>query len=203
VLLLDTSYNRDLLPGLKAGLYGASHRFRSVRESIVDYPERSDYNPRGLPERTIKEAQLIEFGPVTFPAYAGASAGMRSITDEIIFGDLARDQDRLLQLVEAVTTRHDATPVRDAEPEVKPETPETAPAEPQPEQPQPNETTSNPVPGTPVEEIPITPAVIPNNPVEDAAPREQRAGHQPTRSSGRRDSRPLYGAPRKEQAWRL
>jgi hypothetical protein len=24
---MDTSYNRDLLPGLKEGLYGASHRF--------------------------------------------------------------------------------------------------------------------------------------------------------------------------------
>jgi phage head maturation protease len=37
-------------------------------------PGKSDYNPDGLPEITILEARLIEFGPVTFPAYAGATA---------------------------------------------------------------------------------------------------------------------------------
>jgi hypothetical protein len=26
----------------------------------------------------------MEFGPVTFPAYVGASAGLRSITDEML-----------------------------------------------------------------------------------------------------------------------
>jgi len=29
-----------------------------------------------LPERTIREAKLYEFGPVTFPTYAGATAGL-------------------------------------------------------------------------------------------------------------------------------
>jgi HK97 family phage prohead protease len=71
VPLLDTSYNRDLLPGLKAGLYGASHRFSVLREEEVDHPEPSEANPHGLKERTVKEARLMEFGPVTFPAYAG------------------------------------------------------------------------------------------------------------------------------------
>jgi hypothetical protein len=31
-----------------------------------------------LPERTIKELRLFEFGPVTFPAYQSATAGVRS-----------------------------------------------------------------------------------------------------------------------------
>jgi hypothetical protein len=31
VALLDTSYNRDLLPSLKANLLGASHRFAPLR----------------------------------------------------------------------------------------------------------------------------------------------------------------------------
>jgi HK97 family phage prohead protease len=91
VPLLDTSYNRDLLPGLKAGLYGASHRFSVLREDIVEKPEPSPSNPRGLQERTVKEARLMEFGPVTFPAYAGATAGVRSLTDEFLKRCFDRD----------------------------------------------------------------------------------------------------------------
>lgn len=82
VPLLDTSYNRDLLPGLRAGLYGASFRF-SIPDGKDDWnmkPAKSPHNPDGLPERTIREARLMEFGPVTFPAYAGATAGVRSLT---------------------------------------------------------------------------------------------------------------------------
>src|SRR3954468_22941574 len=41
VALMDTSYNRDLLPGLKAGLYGASHRFAPLRYEDIDHPEPS------------------------------------------------------------------------------------------------------------------------------------------------------------------
>lgn len=82
--LLDTSYNRDLLPGLREGLYGASFRFEVVREELVDKPKASAFNPTAMPERTIKEARVYEFGPVTFPAYAGATAGIRSITDDFM-----------------------------------------------------------------------------------------------------------------------
>jgi len=82
VQLLDTSYNRDLLPGLEAGLYGASFRFRVLREHVNNKPERSEYNPEGIPERTIRECHVHEFGPVTFGAYAEATAGVRSLTDK-------------------------------------------------------------------------------------------------------------------------
>jgi hypothetical protein len=81
VPLLDTTYNADLIPGLRAGLYGASFRFRATRDNIDLSPEPSDYNPLGLPERTVTEARVMEFGPVTFPAYSGASANVRSLTD--------------------------------------------------------------------------------------------------------------------------
>jgi HK97 family phage prohead protease len=81
VPLLDTSYVRDLIPGLEAGAYGASFRFKVVREDLNQKPERSTYNPDALPERTIREARVMEFGPVTFPAYEGATAGVRSLTD--------------------------------------------------------------------------------------------------------------------------
>jgi phage head maturation protease len=93
--MIDTSYNRDLLPGLKAGLYGASHRFAAVRETWDDSPEPSEHNPKGLPERTIKEARLMEFGPVTFPAYQGATAGVRSLTDEFLMSAIRSDPEKL------------------------------------------------------------------------------------------------------------
>lgn len=98
--LLDTSYNRDLLPGLQADLYGSSMRFKVHREKFDKNPQRSAYNPEGLPERTVKEAQVLEFGPVTFPAYAGATAGIRSMTDEFLFDRLISDPAKLKQLVE-------------------------------------------------------------------------------------------------------
>jgi HK97 family phage prohead protease len=82
VPLFDTSYNRDLLPGLKAGVYGASFRMRVQEDSWNDEPDPSDYNPKGLPERTITRAKVMEFGPVTFPANPEATASVRSMTDE-------------------------------------------------------------------------------------------------------------------------
>lgn len=87
VPLFDTSYNRDLLPGLKAGVYGSSFRFRVLEESWNDEPDPSEYNPRAVPERTILRVKLMEFGPVTFPANPAAtaemnSAGVRSLTDQ-------------------------------------------------------------------------------------------------------------------------
>jgi len=93
VALLDTDYVRELLPGLEQGLYGASFRFSVVRDEFVQRPPRSDRNPQGLPERTLLELRLHEFGPVTFPAYAGATAGVRSLTDEFLLGRLLADGD--------------------------------------------------------------------------------------------------------------
>ncbi len=78
VPLLDTSYNRDLLPGVRAGVYGASFRFQVMVEEVDPKPPRSAHNPAGIEERTIRECRVREFGPVTFGAYPEASAGMRS-----------------------------------------------------------------------------------------------------------------------------
>lgn len=90
VPLLDAPYVRDdILPGLRAGLYGASFRFQVMREEFETEPDPSDANPSGLPERTIKELRLFEFGPVTFPAYQSATAGVRAVlrVDETDFAD--------------------------------------------------------------------------------------------------------------------
>lgn len=84
VPLLDTSYNRDILQPLLLGRLmngenrgsqlGASFRFTIVKEEWNDEPGVSSYNPRGIPERTISEVRLFEFGPVVFPAYPEATA---------------------------------------------------------------------------------------------------------------------------------
>jgi phage head maturation protease len=95
VPLFDTSYNRDLLPGLEAKVYGASMRFSSMQEDYKEDPGVSVYNPDGIPERTIREARIAEAGPVVWPAYLGATAGVRSLTD-------------LIQDIDAVTL---ATPI--------------------------------------------------------------------------------------------
>lgn len=107
VPMLDTSYNRDLIPGLEAGLYGASFRFSVMREEWVEEPGPSDDNPQGLPERTIKEARVPEFGPVTFPAYAEATAGVRSLTDDFIMRCFSRDPERLRQMFDEATSLRD------------------------------------------------------------------------------------------------
>jgi phage head maturation protease len=89
VPLFDTSYNRDLLPGLKAGVYGASMRMRVTADAWDDEPPKSKANPDGIPERTITRMRVPEFGPVTFPANPGATSGIRSATDDF-YARLAR-----------------------------------------------------------------------------------------------------------------
>jgi HK97 family phage major capsid protein/HK97 family phage prohead protease len=86
VPLLDTSYVRDLRPALEAGAYGSSFRFRVLQDEWLEEPERSDSNPNGIPERTVKEVKVMEFGPTMFPANAESSAGLRSTTDEYYEG---------------------------------------------------------------------------------------------------------------------
>lgn len=113
VPLLDTGYVRDdVLPGLEAGVYGASFCFEVIKEQFDDEPGVSADNPRGLPERTLLEVRVPEFGPVTFPAYEEATAGVRSITTRVaiesrgadvmdeIFGEWsARNPERARSLV--------------------------------------------------------------------------------------------------------
>lgn len=123
--LLDTSYNRDLIPALEKGLLGASFRFSVTRDEKDNEPERSAYNPEGIPERTIKEVKLHEFGPVTFPAYEGATAGVRSLTDDWILRHLFAEPERLERVLEMRSKRETPT-VTEEETETAPS--ETAPA---------------------------------------------------------------------------
>lgn len=79
-----------IVSGLRAGVYGSSFMFNVLRDEWNEEPGRSDYNPDGIPERTIREVRLMEFGPVTWPASPTASAGLRSNTDR--YAERLRDR---------------------------------------------------------------------------------------------------------------
>lgn len=105
VALLPATYVREnVLPGLEAGLFGSSFRFGVVNQKIERRPRRSAHNPNGLAERTITEARVREFGPTPFPVYAGATAGLRSLTDDWFRAQL-RDADDLRGHATALITR--------------------------------------------------------------------------------------------------
>lgn len=87
--LFDTSYNRDLAPALAGGAYGQSFRFQPLRDEFVE-PDSDGWEETGnpawasLPQRTISEVRLIEFGPTIWPASPATNetTGLRSTTDQ-------------------------------------------------------------------------------------------------------------------------
>jgi HK97 family phage prohead protease len=116
--LFDTLYNRDLAPGLKAGVYGASFRMK-VEEDIWDEePRSSEHNPKGLPERTITRAKVMEFGPVTFPANPQATAAIRSSTDEFYFRLQQKDRGAFEDACRAANVQFPDFPARSLSPGV-------------------------------------------------------------------------------------
>ena len=108
----DTSYNQDLKALIRAdAIDGQSFRFSVIRDTEDAEPGPSDENPKGLPERTIEELRLYEFGPVTFPAYDATTVGVRARDAYQIW---LRDADREGHLKESeatpthvVTLQHD------------------------------------------------------------------------------------------------
>lgn len=144
VPLFDTSYNRDLAPGLEAGVYGSSFRF-TVEKDVWDHtPPRSRSNPDGIPERTITEARVFEFGPVTFPANAKATAGARSTTDA--FYRRSRDPEQFEALLRSAQVAR--TPVRTGAADQADEPPSDTP----PEEPPRTDTPEPPTPDEPAPE---------------------------------------------------
>ena len=114
--------------GIRSGVYGVSYRFRVLKEDFIQTPRISASNPDGIPERTIKEAEVYEFGPVTFPADAGADVAMRSLTDIYVLDRFAREPARLAELIEEIRAETPALPVEAAaEPHPEPESRDTAP----------------------------------------------------------------------------
>lgn len=88
-----------IMDGLRAGVYGSSYRFAIVNHEWTARPRRSDRNPKGLPELTILEAKVREFGPTPVPQYSGTLSGIRSMTDELMVDRLAEDPERLERMI--------------------------------------------------------------------------------------------------------
>lgn len=90
-----------VLDGLRSGVYGSSYRFKVIDDDYVKHPRRSDHNPKGMPERTIREVKVREFGPTPFPAFAGATSGVRSMTDAMLLERLASEPARFDEIVQS------------------------------------------------------------------------------------------------------
>ena len=93
-----------LVAGLKRGLYGSSVRFKPIKWDRVRSPGVSEHNPDGIEERTVREGFVKELSVVTFPAYSGATAMVRSLTDEIAAKQLLGDPERLLEFLRTSNT---------------------------------------------------------------------------------------------------
>lgn len=113
VPLIDTDYNRErILPQLegrlmtsgekRGSLLGTSFRFRVTKDEWVEPDKASGHNPDKIPERTIREVRLFEFGPVVWPANQDADVGVRSLTDHYFEKELARS-GRLSRAQRALT----------------------------------------------------------------------------------------------------
>lgn len=192
VPLLDAGYVREeILPGLEAELYGASFRFRVIREEIDEEPDPSEDNPQGLPERIVKEAHVVEFGPVTFPAYEGASAGLRSLEASELVAQAAlermerQDSQRSRSLAARFATRSESTETA----------PPTSTAE--------SEETEKVAPGETVEpKVAETEGTKPPESSDGDAPPQGSAEAEPHPDRGRREKERLYGAST-APSWRL
>jgi phage head maturation protease len=78
VQLFRAPYVDELIPGIRAGAYGASFKFSVLRDLWRPRAPKSSFNPRGIAERRVEEAVVAEFGPVVFGAYPTATSGMRA-----------------------------------------------------------------------------------------------------------------------------
>lgn len=113
VPLFDTSYNRDLAPALAGGAYGQSFRFQVQSDEWVE-PDADSYESTGnarwdkLPQRTITEVGISEFGPTVWPASpsTNASTGLRSQTDSYYDALKRRDASAYDAAVRSVQAMH-------------------------------------------------------------------------------------------------
>ena len=117
------------------------------RSDNVYRPGKSEHNPAGLEERTVTEAGMKELSITAFPVYEGTTAGVRSVTDDILwmqYGDIIprvgarRDPAGLLQVLrselqeeqEEAAPEH-PEPAESAAPEQTPEEPAEETQEPE------------------------------------------------------------------------
>jgi HK97 family phage prohead protease len=97
------------------GITGMSFRFR-----VIDDEWASDDQGE---TRTVKEVELLELGPVVFPAYQQTSVAVRSLVrtlDDEGRADLARELDAVAHDVEEGTSAVAAEPATDDSPDEPP-----------------------------------------------------------------------------------
>ena len=103
-------FENDLVEPIRQAIEGGaidgmSFRFRVIRDEwrdnkgkLVKGDDLADllWSPgeRGPLQRTIREVQLSEAGPVVWPAYAGTSVGVRSAGGDELQRDAMTDEDR-------------------------------------------------------------------------------------------------------------
>lgn len=139
-----------ILDGLRANDYGVSiGMVLPYRSDNVHRPGKSEHNPQGLEERTVTEAGMRELSVTAFPVYDGTTAGVRSVTDDILwmqYGDIVprvaarRDPSGLLQLLRSELQEEEAAPEHpepdeEAAPEPETEEADSAPEEDEPQVP--------------------------------------------------------------------
>lgn len=112
VPLSRTSYNEDIIALLAdEALDGMSFRF-----SVPSGGDSWEYPTTGLPIRTLTEVNLMEVGPVTFPAYSATSVGVRSREEFSIWRSLPQaTQAELFQVITSATRTASPATGTDAE----------------------------------------------------------------------------------------
>jgi HK97 family phage prohead protease len=97
--MVDTGYAADIAEGVRLGEYGMSVAFKILRDKVVRNPSRSSYNPDGLPERSVTDAQLFEISIVTWPAYKGTKVALRGLVPSWYLGSLKPESNWRLPAV--------------------------------------------------------------------------------------------------------
>jgi HK97 family phage prohead protease len=135
-LFEDAPYVSDnVLPGLKRGEYGVSFTWRMLKHKDTPAPRG------GLLQRSVTEAYLREFGPVTFPYYKGSTIKMRSLTDEFVLGHLT-DAETPLWLPREEQEPEPPAESDEATTPPDPETPDGEPEAGRSDEPEPSEATT-------------------------------------------------------------
>lgn len=97
VPVAETSYGDDILALVDAGaIDGWSYRF-SVPKGKETWTRAKSRD--GLPQRSIHELKMPEFGPVTFPVYEASTMGLRSHTEYSVYKQMSAEQQRSFSTV--------------------------------------------------------------------------------------------------------
>lgn len=94
----DTTVGRDLVVSARRGdITGSSFSFRVVGDG-----QTWGFTPDDFPLRTLTEIKLYDTGPVTFPAYLDADAGLRSADARALaFAGLVTERRSIDEVLEA------------------------------------------------------------------------------------------------------